>query len=218
MMTKEKAIEILLLMCPNWYGCATSSQDNSSGLVVIWDPSILTIQDFESCMGIILSGYYRGTSYRIQIMNIYAPYCSHKPFWDMVDASGLLDIKPLIIAEDLNFTIDTAKCWGKRAKSDPLASYFKDLFQCKFLRDIASIPLCPTWRNSCSRVEGIIRRIDRFFVYSQMCLRMNQIHSWYFFFDTSDHDAIMIEWFDDLEHQIIPFKFNPMWINDPDFQ
>lgn len=58
------------------------------------------------------------------------------------DASGLLDIKPLIIFGGLNFMMESAKCWGRKAKLDPLAGHFKGIFQRKSLRDIASIPLC----------------------------------------------------------------------------
>jgi hypothetical protein len=49
---------------------------------------------------------------------------------------GLLDLANLIIAGDLNLTTNAGEIWGSSASTDPLASYFNNLFQSHALVDI----------------------------------------------------------------------------------
>jgi hypothetical protein len=53
----------------------------------------------------------------------------------------------LILAGDLNFTLNSNEIWGLAALIDPLSLYFKELFDNSSLVDVALAELAPTWRN-----------------------------------------------------------------------
>ena len=42
-------------------------------------------------------------------------------------ASGLLDIKNIIFVGDINFTVSAGEVWGKKARLDHLAGFFKGI-------------------------------------------------------------------------------------------
>ena len=42
-------------------------------------------------------------------------------------ASGLLDVKNIMFAGDINFTVSVGEVWGKKSRLDPLADFFKGI-------------------------------------------------------------------------------------------
>ena len=80
----------------------------------------------------------------------------------MVVKGGLLNLNNLILAGDLNLTLNNSEVWGEKARLDPLGPFFTNLFSSHQLVDIAPIVAGPTWRNGCSSADGISKHLDRF--------------------------------------------------------
>jgi hypothetical protein len=74
-----------------------------------------------------------------------------------VDGFGLLRHKDLILVGDLNFTTFPEKVWGHSTLFDPLAGFYKTLFQKNCLVDFAQVELVPTWRNGRTGDESIAK-------------------------------------------------------------
>lgn len=126
------------------------------------------------------------------LVNIYGPYTNWKGFWDWLDSCGLLFIQSVILAGDLNLTMEDGEIWGQKSKKDPLSGYFKDLFTNNSLKDIIPCPVSPTWRNGRCGAEGISKRLDRFLVHLCACEKLRNTKSWTFFSETSDHATIFL--------------------------
>eukprot|EP00253_Pinus_taeda_P006323 PITA_06323 len=248
MSTKEKACDVLLKLRPTWITCAIVASGISVGLAVMWNPKRCTFKAYKSCASIILSRYCigSGTSFRLCIFNIYVPYNNKKAFWDRIDGCGILDNQHIIVAGDLNLIMEARDCWVQKVRMDPLADYFKDLFNRKLLMGIVVAgscqmsralfpsqpgivlgettshiipnPFCPTWRNECFGEEGIAKRLDRFLVHSSLLVRMENLEASTFYSEASDHDAILLQWRGATNINSLPIKFDHSLINDTDFR
>ena len=75
-----------------------------------------------------------------------------------------LDHSNLILAGDLNLTLNGSEIWGSKAQPDPLGPYFTKLFSDHHLADVAPSCAGPTWRNGRMGDEGICKRLDIFFL------------------------------------------------------
>jgi hypothetical protein len=53
--------------------------------------------------------------------------------WKKMEDRGLLAHADLIMAGDMNFTLNSDEIWGLAALTDPLAVFFKDLFDNSFI-------------------------------------------------------------------------------------
>ena len=78
-------------------------------------------------------------------------------------SGGLLSLPNLILAGDLNLTLNASDIWGSKALPDPLGPFFSKLFSDHHLVDVASPCAGPTWRNGRIGEYGISKRLDRFF-------------------------------------------------------
>jgi len=81
----------------------------------MWNPSIYDLVAYNLCVGIIMSGYKRGTTRQIRIMNIYALYTRRKQFWDRVTKYSVFGLSSIIIVGDLNFSMGPIEIWGNKA-------------------------------------------------------------------------------------------------------
>ena len=68
---------------------------------------------------------------------------------------GLLSLPNLILAGDLNLTLNVSEIWGSKAQIDPLGPFFTKLFSDHQLADVAPSCAGPTWRNGRLGDEGI---------------------------------------------------------------
>jgi hypothetical protein len=85
----------------------------------------------------------------------------------------------MILAGDLNFTLNTYEIWGIAALTDPLTLFFKDLFDNSPLVDVALAELVPTWCNGRLGDSSIAKRLDRFFVVEDLIgPAMRYRHGW----------------------------------------
>ena len=57
---------------------------------------------------------------------------------------GLLSLPNLVLAGDLNLTLNASEIWGPRAHLDPLGSFFTNLFSEHHLVDVAPSCAGPT--------------------------------------------------------------------------
>ena len=51
----------------------------------------------------------------LSILNCYGPYHNRDSFWNAVASGGLLSLPNLILAGDLNLTLNASEIWGPRA-------------------------------------------------------------------------------------------------------
>lgn len=61
-----------------------------------------------------MSAQFQGQNFSINIMNVYAPYRNREPFWKKLFESEIFDIDNILIAGDLNFTLNLDEVWGTR--------------------------------------------------------------------------------------------------------
>jgi hypothetical protein len=141
------AREFMLRLRPNWMICAASSVGTSGGLLASWDPSLFELEPMLSPGGILLTGRCFELQSTINFLNVHGPCSDRKTFWKRLDDLGILAANNLIIAGDLNLTTSPLEIWGEKAISDPLMSFFKQLFYKNSLTDLEPAELLPTWRN-----------------------------------------------------------------------
>ena len=115
-------------LCPGWEFYATSSSRLSGGILLGWNPLIVKCKAFHTFSGILLKARFTGSSTSLSILNCYGPYLYHESFWNLVARGGLLSLPNLILAGDLNITLNGSEVWGTKTLPDPLGPFFTKLF------------------------------------------------------------------------------------------
>jgi len=156
---EKKARTLVNTLCPNWMVCAVNSVGRSRGLVVAWDPLKLNLVPL-SCGGILPTGTILEGNQQVTLLNCYGPCFKRKFFWDKLVSSVLLAYKNLIVARDLNFTINVGEVWGETTRLDQLAGYLKGILQDNHLVDILPSDIGSSWRNGRVRCDEISRTLD----------------------------------------------------------
>jgi len=82
--------------------------------------------------------------------------------------------------------------WGIAALLDPLAPFFKEIFDEYSLVDVASAELAPTWRNGRMGESSISKRLDIFFVHEYLMGLELLFRSWVEPTYISDHYPILL--------------------------
>ena len=149
-------------LCPGWEFCALNSNGLSGGILSGWNPKILKCKAYQTAAGILLKALIRGSSLELSILNCYGPYHNRDIFWNFVEIGGILSLPNLVLAGDLNLTLNASEIWGSRALLDPLGPFFFKLFSDHHLVDVAPSYAGPTWRNGRMGEDGISKRLDRF--------------------------------------------------------
>lgn len=127
---------------------------------------------------------------------MHIPYTRKKVLWNRAPDIELLDLSSLIVARDLNLTLDIKEILGDKAKYDFLEPHFRTFFNSLSLRDITPHKLVPTWSNGWTRSAciSIILSFD------------------------SNHLRILHCWDRKSFHKALPFKFNQSWLVHKDFE
>ena len=202
---------------PSWEFCAISSSGLSGGILLAWNPHRIKVKDFRIVAGILLKACLQGSSFTLSFLNCYGPYCHHEYFWEAVVQGGFLNLPNLVLAGDLNLTLNGSEVWGKKALTDPLGPYFTHLFSSHQLIDIAPVYAGPTWRNGRSGDDGISKRLDRFLLSSSL-LDLFPWHSfWAYPSSILDHFPVILEWKESTSLCVYPFKFNHFWLANDEF-
>jgi hypothetical protein len=101
----EKARNSFNFLRPKWLCCAVNSVGNSGGLLAAWDPSYFDLVPYLTCGGILLTGHCLESKRNINLLNVYGPCLERKLFWERLESAGLLSLKYLVLAGDLNLTL-----------------------------------------------------------------------------------------------------------------
>ena len=85
------------------------------------------------------------------------------------------------------------------------------------LLDVIPSSLVPTWTSGRCGVGGVAKRLDRFVMAETLFESVFKYRSWAIATRVSNHKAICLHLVFDREKNHYPFKFNPIWLVDPDF-
>ena len=94
-------------LCPGWEFCALNSNGLSGGILSGWNPKLLKCKAFHTVAGILLKSSLHGSSLELSILNCYGPYLNRDIFSNAVASGGLLSLPNLILAGDLNLTLNS---------------------------------------------------------------------------------------------------------------
>ena len=132
-------------------------------------------------------------------------------------SGGILSLPNLILACDLNLTLNASDIWGSKAQVDPLGPFFSKLFSDHHLVDVAPPFVGPTWRNGRMGEDGISKRLDRFLLSDQLISSLPRHRVWTHRSGISYHFPVLLEWKEHLNPCAYPFKFNQSWLGNEDF-
>lgn len=118
---------------------------------------------------------------------------------------------------DLNLTLSSGEIWGERARLDPLSDFFSSMFASTGFVDISPSLICPTWRNGCSGIEGISKRLDLFLMNEDLLGNLNRCRSWVINSFLTDHNPVCLQFEEHKDLNHFPFEFNHAWLLELDF-
>lgn len=184
---------------------------------MLWDPDWIKAKAYRCMASILILAQIRGHKNPINILNIYAPYKNRMPFWEKLFESKIFDIEFLLIAGDLNITLNMDEIWGSNKKKDPLADRIKNELLSRNWVDILPPKMLPMWENG--RIENayIAKRLDRFILHDSLIDEMGMLFSSIENVFISDHKSIMLGWREKGFRKGYSFKFNRSCLEDPKF-
>jgi len=154
------------------------------------------------------------------IINVYMP----NNYREKVECSeSLLGIKDFgflqkcIIVGDFNTTMHTKEKRGGSIVRDPFREPMKDLVSGLDLFDVYPNKGKYTWSNNHTEVGHIATRLDRFFIHNSLLSLPNKISSHIIPWGLSDHHPISLSFEKDENLGPIPFQFNQLWLDSPEF-
>lgn len=203
----DRSIVYFWSMLPGWFIAALDAFGLSGGRVAIWDPRWFKLKAYRFFSGILLSGYWRGFRFRINIMNVYAPYSDRLKFWNRLHDCGYFLLSNLIMAGDFNVSFYAYEIWGNYGRSDPLANIIKDLLVGANLMDVPMSVNCPSWVNGRRGNDYIGKRIDHMMICSGLRSLMKGVSANVEDLTLSDHRPISLTWEFEKVQDGCPFKF-----------
>lgn len=118
---------------------------------------------------------------------------------------------------DLNLTLGPSERWGGKIHLDPLVDYFLDIFHEVDLVDILPTKLHLTWHNGRVGNDYIGRRLDMFLCSGSLIELLGRHRTWVSLEALSDHCLILLQFEMENPRTSVSFKFNHVWLQDPDF-
>jgi hypothetical protein len=102
LLSVEKAKSFMIKIRHDWCVSAVNVVGNSGGLLVSWDPSFFDLVPYLCIGGILLSYVSILDKRKHSFPNLYGACQDCKIFWEALEDAGLLSLKDLILAGDLN--------------------------------------------------------------------------------------------------------------------
>lgn len=118
---------------------------------------------------------------------------------------------------DLNFIWSFNEVWGVSIPCDLQGDYFISLFEDSNLQDIAPAIISHTWYNGRVGPLSIAKRLDHFFLDDNLCESLGNFKTCHHSNGVSDHWVVILQMDFDRAFIIYPFKFNPTWLSDEEF-
>ena len=123
----------------------------------------------------------------------------------------------VIIAGDLNVTLSQDEKRGGSLVRDPIREIVDETMLEWDLMDIKPSLGKFTWNNKRVGPGNIVSRLDHFLVQDSFLLLGMNLSSKILPFGGSDHKPVLLEMKKDKKLGPIPFIFNPLWPNQPEF-
>jgi hypothetical protein len=86
----DKAIGLFLQCAPSWNVVVLDPTGRSGGFLSGWNPAIAELTSFDTLTGILLEGRTKVSTFKVKLLNCYAPYKDKELFWLPLLNSGLL--------------------------------------------------------------------------------------------------------------------------------
>ena len=155
----------------------------------------------------------------VRIFNIYAPnsYAEKKICWSLLREERRNLQGNVILARDLNVILSQDEKRGGSLVKDPIRETVDEIILEWDLMDVKASTRKYTWNNKRIGPRHIAARLDRFLVQDTFLLLGLNLSSKILPFGGSDHKPILLEMVNDKNLVPIPFRFNPMWANHPEF-
>jgi exonuclease III len=222
--TKLQGDEALREMKQIWNpssGVTLSARGTSGAICTIWNTQIFKEeQRVDSKHWTLVKLKNLQTCITYPICNVYIPnnFWEKKDCWETLMKSKELDAQEnCIIAEDLNTTMHQREKKGGSIVRDQFRENMDDLVSDLDLFDVQPSKGKYTWNNKRTWVVHIAARLDHFLIRSPLLFLPFTITSQLVPWGISDHHPITLTLAKAKNLGPIPFRFNPLWMDSPEF-
>jgi len=223
--TKSNSTILEKILRKIWVGCSSVTVDASGasgGLAIIWNPQLLTLQDFHASHFFIQATFHlTGTDIHSHLSNVYFPQQLNQKL-ALLDTLTILNSNrqfPLWIGGgDFNFIRALEEKSGDREKLEGDSIGFRNYIQNNHLMDIHTSNGVYTWSNKCSGSQRIASRLDRFLISDNAIHLGGDFHASIVPQGGPDHWPIMLQWARPCTKSNRPFRFEAFWFTNPNFK
>jgi len=223
--TKSTKASLERILNKAWHGSRSVSVDAvgaSGGLAIVWNPQILTLQDFHATHNFIQATFHLlGTELHGLLTNTYFPQYLHQKL-EVLEALTALNATrqyPLWISGgDFNIITNLKEKKGGRMRLEEDSTGLKEFIQSNQLIDMQTSNGTFTWTNKHRGIHHIASRLDRFLISDNAIHMGGDFHTSILPQGGSDHWPIMLQWTRPGKQCNRPFRFETFWFTHPAFK
>lgn len=152
-----------------------------------------------------------------RVINIHGPCHRQEDFLHRFLNLSITSPDHLVLGGDLNFSLGFGESWGSQAQVDPLSGYMMNLLEQHNLTDVPMNKPLPTWRNIRVGEATLARRLDHLLIKMPLLHQLNRYRHWVASRGILDLSPIYMEILGPHSKPRSPFKFNHMWLHDPEY-